>query len=121
MRKIIVHEFITLDGVIQAPGSPTEDTDGGFSHGGWTLPYWQHVAPRRPASYSDVSLPGIISFRSQQQADTHLLFQQAISFQYIFLRPNFFSVAKRRLMGLSFLGLVFYGTNMQKRNSRRER
>ena len=40
MRKIVVHEFITLDGVIQAPGSPTEDTDGGFTHGGWTLPYW---------------------------------------------------------------------------------
>jgi len=40
MRKIIVHEFITLDGVIQAPGAPDEDTDGGFKHGGWTLPYW---------------------------------------------------------------------------------
>jgi dihydrofolate reductase len=40
MRKLVVHEFITLDGVIQAPGSPTEDTDGGFTHGGWTLPYW---------------------------------------------------------------------------------
>lgn len=40
MRKIIVHEFITLDGVIQAPGSPTEDTDGGFTYGGWTIPYW---------------------------------------------------------------------------------
>jgi len=40
MRKIIVHEFITLDGVIQAPGSPTEDTDGGFTHGGWTIPFW---------------------------------------------------------------------------------
>ena len=40
MRKIIVHEFISLDGVIQAPGSPTEDTEGGFAHGGWTLPYW---------------------------------------------------------------------------------
>ena len=40
MRKIIVHEFITLDGVIQAPGSPTEDTDGGFTYGGWTHPYW---------------------------------------------------------------------------------
>lgn len=40
MRKLIVHEFITLDGVIQAPGSPTEDTEGGFTHGGWTLPYW---------------------------------------------------------------------------------
>ncbi len=40
MRKIIVHEFITLDGIIQAPGDPKEDTEGGFSHGGWTLPYW---------------------------------------------------------------------------------
>jgi|SRR5690606_25899664 len=40
MRKIIVHEFITLDGVIQAPGSPTEDTDAGFTYGGWTIPYW---------------------------------------------------------------------------------
>jgi dihydrofolate reductase len=40
MRKIVVHEFITLDGVIQAPGGPDEDTDGGFVHGGWTVPYW---------------------------------------------------------------------------------
>ncbi len=40
MKKLVVHEFITLDGVIQAPGSPTEDTDGGFTYGGWTHPYW---------------------------------------------------------------------------------
>jgi dihydrofolate reductase len=40
MRKLIVSEFITLDGVIQAPGGKDEDTDGGFTHGGWTLPYW---------------------------------------------------------------------------------
>ncbi len=40
MRKIIVHEFITLDGVIQAPGGANEDTDGGFTQGGWTMPYW---------------------------------------------------------------------------------
>jgi dihydrofolate reductase len=40
MRKIIVHEFITLDGVVQAPGDAAEDTEGGFVHGGWTLPYW---------------------------------------------------------------------------------
>jgi len=40
MRKLIVSEFITLDGVIQAPGGPDEDRDNGFAHGGWTLPYW---------------------------------------------------------------------------------
>lgn len=40
MRKLIVSEFISLDGVIQAPGGADEDTDGGFVHGGWTWPYW---------------------------------------------------------------------------------
>jgi len=40
MRKIIVSEFMSLDGVIQAPGGADEDRDGGFAHGGWTHPYW---------------------------------------------------------------------------------
>jgi len=40
VRKLIVHEFVTLDGVMQAPGAKDEDTDGGFERGGWTLPYW---------------------------------------------------------------------------------
>ncbi|MCE7980936.1 MAG: dihydrofolate reductase [Caldilinea sp. CFX5] len=40
MRKLIVAEFVSLDGVMQAPGGVDEDTDGGFTHGGWTWPYW---------------------------------------------------------------------------------
>jgi dihydrofolate reductase len=40
MRKIVVSEFVSLDGVIQAPGGVDEDTEGGFAHGGWTHPYW---------------------------------------------------------------------------------
>ena len=40
MRELIVAQFMTLDGVIQAPGADGEDTDGGFTHGGWTHPYW---------------------------------------------------------------------------------
>ncbi|MDR3625449.1 MAG: dihydrofolate reductase family protein [Ignavibacteriaceae bacterium] len=43
MRKIIVLEFISLDGVMQAPGGPDEDTSGGFKYGGWTASYGDEV------------------------------------------------------------------------------
>lgn len=39
MSRIVVHDFITLDGVVQSPGSPDEDRDGGFEHGGWIAGY----------------------------------------------------------------------------------
>ena len=44
MRKIIVISMITLDGVMQAPGGPEEDTSEGFKYGGWTVPYFDDVA-----------------------------------------------------------------------------
>lgn len=60
MRKIVVHEFITLDGVIQAPGDPQEDTEGEFTYGGWTLPFW----------HDDI---GVHFDQAFQDADTLLL------------------------------------------------
>jgi dihydrofolate reductase len=60
MRKLIIAEFITFDGVIQAPGGAEEDTDGGFTHGGWTVPFW----------HDDI---GKHFFETFQQADAFLL------------------------------------------------
>lgn len=44
MRKIVVLSFISLDGVMQAPGGPEEDTSSDFQYGGWTVPYWDEFA-----------------------------------------------------------------------------
>ena len=38
--RVVVSEFMSLDGVVQAPGGPEEDTDGGFAHGGWSMPFF---------------------------------------------------------------------------------
>jgi dihydrofolate reductase len=47
MRKVIANEFMSLDGVVQAPGGADEDTSGGFEHGGWHLRYFDDLSQRR--------------------------------------------------------------------------
>ncbi len=47
MRKLLVGTFLTLDGVMQAPGGPDEDRDGGFEHGGWSVKYWDDMMGQR--------------------------------------------------------------------------
>ena len=46
MRKVIVDEWMSLDGVVQAPGTPDEDRSGGFEHGGWHLRYFDDVSQK---------------------------------------------------------------------------
>ncbi len=60
MRKLIVGEFVSLDGVMQAPGGAEEDTEGGFTQGGWTWPFW----------HDDI---GVHFFQAISNCDTLLL------------------------------------------------
>ena len=53
MRKVIVNEFVSLDGVAQAPGGADEDTSGGFRHGGWHMGYADDAAGKWASKYID--------------------------------------------------------------------
>ena len=53
--RVVVNEFMSLDGVVQAPGGKEEDTDGGFAHGGWSIPYFD-VAAMGPGKRAVVSI-----------------------------------------------------------------
>jgi dihydrofolate reductase len=74
MRRVVVNMSLTLDGVMQAPGRPDEDTRGGFEHGGWALPYFDPVM-------ADVAAQGI----SQQPA---LLFGRRTYEDFFTVWPN---------------------------------
>jgi dihydrofolate reductase len=51
MRRVVVDEWMSLDGVVQAPGNPQEDTTGGFAHGGWHLPYFDEMSQKWVVDY----------------------------------------------------------------------
>jgi dihydrofolate reductase len=51
MRKVVVDEWMSLDGVVQAPGTPEEDTRGGFQHGGWHLRYFDDMSQKWVVDY----------------------------------------------------------------------
>ena len=56
MRTLVVQAFVSLDGVMQAPGGPDEDPTGGFKHGGWAVPYWDDAMMDRIASSAPYEL-----------------------------------------------------------------
>jgi dihydrofolate reductase len=65
--KITITEFVTLDGVSQGPGSPTEDTSGGFTRGGWLVPHFDEQFVRRASEWLDLA-DGLLLGRRTYQA-----------------------------------------------------
>lgn len=66
MRKLIVSTFLTLDGVMQAPGGPEEDDSGGFEHGGWSVHYWDDLMGEVKSEEFNVPFDMLLGRRSYE-------------------------------------------------------
>ena len=70
MRKLIVTAFLSLDGVMQAPGGPEEDTSGGFAHGGWLANSWDDQLGEIKSEEFDVSFDLLLGRRTSTSPRT---------------------------------------------------
>jgi len=71
MRQLVVQTFITLDGVMQAPGGPEEDPTGGFQHGGWSVPYWDDAMSAASAALFRVPFDYLLGRRTYEIFAAH--------------------------------------------------
>lgn len=75
MRKLIAAAFVSLDGVMQAPGGPDEDPTGGFVFGGWTAPYWDPVAGQAVATLFEAPFELLLGRRTYEIFAAHWPYQ----------------------------------------------
>ncbi|RZT36619.1 dihydrofolate reductase family protein [Cupriavidus agavae] len=79
MRKLIASTFVSLDGVMQAPGGPGEDPTGGFALGGWTFPYWDEVMGRSMKGLDGKDRELLLGRRTYEIFDAYWPYQPADS------------------------------------------
>jgi dihydrofolate reductase len=77
VRKLIVSTFISLDGIMQAPGGPTENPSGGFSLGGWTFNYWDEIMGRSMTGFDGKDRELLLGRRTYEIFEAHWPYQPA--------------------------------------------
>jgi dihydrofolate reductase len=77
MRKLIASTFVSLDGVLQAPGGPEEDRTGGFAFGGWTFPFWDEVAGRSMRGFDGKDRELVLGRRTYEIFEAYWPYQPA--------------------------------------------
>jgi dihydrofolate reductase len=77
MRKLIASTFVSLDGVMQAPGGPEEDPTGGFAHGGWTFSYWDEVMGRSLSGFDGKDRELVLGRKTYEIFEAHWPYQPA--------------------------------------------
>lgn len=77
MRKLIASSFVSLDGVMQAPGGPTEDPTGGFALGGWTFTYWDEIMGRSMSGFDGKGRDLLLGRKTYEIFEAHWPYQPA--------------------------------------------
>jgi dihydrofolate reductase len=82
MAKLVVINNVTLDGVMQAPARPDEDTRGGFTHGGWAVPYGDSVMAKKMGEMMAVSKGGVLLLGRRTYEDFYSVWPKRINDPY---------------------------------------
>jgi dihydrofolate reductase len=75
MRKLIASAFVSLDGVMQAPGGPLEDPAGGFALGGWTVTYWDEIMARSMSGFDGKDRDLLLGRKTYEIFEAHWPYQ----------------------------------------------
>jgi dihydrofolate reductase len=95
MRKIIVSTFLTMDGILQAPGGPHEDTSHDFKWGGWTFPYWDEHMNNRLSTIMSKPFDLLLGRRTYQIFAAHWPYQENDPIGELFNRIRKYVVASK--------------------------
>lgn len=102
MRKLIISTFVSLDGVMQAPGAPTEDPTGGFALGGWTFSYWDEVMGHSMAGFDGKNRDLLLGRKTYEIFEAHWPYQPADDPTAVSLNAAKKHVASRTLTKLDW-------------------
>jgi dihydrofolate reductase len=102
MRKLIASAFVSLDGVMQAPGGPQEDPTGGFALGGWTFTYWDEIMGRSMSGFDGKGRDLLLGRKTYEIFEAHWPYQPADDQTAIALNTAKKHVASRTLTKLGW-------------------
>lgn len=109
MRKLIASSFVSLDGVMQAPGGPKEDPTGGFALGGWTFTYWDEIMGRSMSGFDGKDRDLLLGRKTYEIFQAHWPYQPADDPTAISLNAAKKSVASRTLTTLDWNNSTLLG------------
>lgn len=112
MRRLIASTFVSLDGVMQAPGGPEEDPTGGFAHGGWTFNYWDDTVDISASGFDGKDREVVLGRKTYQIFEAYWPYQSADNPIARTLNAARKYVASRTLKSLQWSNSVLLGADI---------